>query len=246
MSSCRGVIIASNTNRARTQMAEALLRYLVRGRVHITSGGVHHGTTMLPQAVQCMEEWGVPMSSQSPSTLAHVWDKAATFDVFISVDEAASTKRSAEQAHAPLPSYADGHDPSLVPSLPAHWAVANDAASVKETWTLWSPRNPLIAHENSTRKFQDHLYEGEPLFRTLSSDSNRHQVRIQRRWEVPTLVHVHAMERSAMFLARVRAARQLLLENSIELIRDLEEHYEEELLDATLLEGLVARGAMQR
>lgn len=227
-------------------MAEGMLRYLTRGRIHVTSGGVHHGTTILPQAVQCMEEWGVSLHSQAPSTLAHVWDKAGTFDVFVSVDEAAVAKRSPEQAHAPLSmsSHQQGYDPNLVPAIPAHWSVGEDAASVKEEWTVWSPRNPMIAHENSVRKFQDHLYEGEPLFRTLSSDANRHQVRLQRRWEVPSLVHAHAMERSAVFLARVRAVRQNIFERSVTLIRDLEAHYDEVLLDAALVEDLVSRGAV--
>nr|CCC50285.1 conserved hypothetical protein [Trypanosoma vivax Y486] len=30
-------------------------------------------------------------------------------------------------------------------------------------WEIWSPRDPSIFHERSTRKFQDHFYEGEPF-----------------------------------------------------------------------------------
>lgn len=228
-------------------MGEALLRYLVRGRVHITSGGVRHGTTILPQAVQCMEEWGVPIASQTPSTLAQVWPQVGTFDVFVSIDEAPTEKRSPEQVHSEAQeltcSTAMGYDASLVPPLPAHWTAGNDGASVKEAWSLWSPRNPMIAHERSARKFQDHLYEGEPLFQTLSVDADRHKVRFQRRWVVPSLIHSSGVERSIVFLARVRAARQALLLESVALVKDLEQHYGEELLDRAQLDALLARGA---
>lgn len=241
MASCRGVVIGSNTNRARTQMAEGILRYLTRGRLHVTSGGVHHGTTLLPQAVTCMEEWGVSISNQSPSTLGHVWEKIKTFDAFVSIDEDVCEKVSPEQAH-----FGVGRTPDNLcgpsPTVPAHWSVGADSADVRETWTLWSPRVPSIAHENSCRKFQDHLYEGEPLFRSLSYGADRHGVRLQRRWVVPSLSHVRAMERGEAFLARVRAVRGQILTESVQLLRDLEEHYGEAIMDEELLKCLQTKG----
>jgi protein-tyrosine-phosphatase len=245
MSCCRGIIVASNSNRARTQMAEGFLRFLSRDRVHVTSGGVHHGTSILPQAVQVMDEWDVPINQQRPSTLAHVWEKIGSYDVFVSIDEDVGEKCSPEQAHFGVmrsdEEAKDVLDPMLFPPSPFHWSVGTDAADVKESWKVWSPRVPSIAHENSLRKFQDHLYEGEPLFRTLSSDAIRHRVRHQRRWVVPSLAHWRAMERSDGYLVRVREVRQQLLDECVQLLRDLECHYGEALMDESQWRRLAAK-----
>jgi hypothetical protein len=59
MSSCRGIIIVGKTNTARTQMAEAILRHMTRGRAFVVSAGVHHTHAVHPLIRPCLEEVGV-------------------------------------------------------------------------------------------------------------------------------------------------------------------------------------------
>lgn len=103
---------------------------------------------------------------------------------------------------SPLSSLAAYGDPLLAAATPAHWTVAQDTTDSRQSWTLWSPRDPTIFHETSTRKFQDNVYEGEPLFMRVQPSDLRKACRVQRRWELPSLAERYAMETEAEQFAR--------------------------------------------
>ncbi|KAG5488240.1 hypothetical protein LSCM4_08317 [Leishmania orientalis] len=254
MSGCRGIIVAGVTNRARTQMAEALLRAFTGGRVFVCSGGVHHLGTVHPLAVATMAEIGIDVSRQSSSSLAGVRRQRDTYDVYVSVD-APYTERASDRyqrrytdAHAagersiggagvsascspPCSSGVDFYDPMLALSTPAHWRVAQDATDGRQSWTLWSPRDPAIYHERSARKLQDHLYEGEPLFMRVRPHELRKACRVQRRWEVPEITQRFALETEAEQKVRFVRARDVIGSLALALVRDLEREYGETMLD---------------
>lgn len=130
----------------------------------------------------------------------------------------------------------------LVPATPSHWTVATDAADARQRWELWSPRDPSIYYENSTRKFQDHLYEGEPLFARLRHSRLRLAAAVlSQRWEVAEVATAYAMERAAEQRARVDAARNVIAARCVQLLRELEKKYDESLIqDVALAERLCA------
>lgn len=264
---CRGVVIGSNTNRARTQMTEGLLRALTRSRVYTVSGGVRRASSVLPAAVEVMREIGVDISNQTPSSLASVLGQLATYDAYVSIDAPSETKQGLEHDHrdhtydqemtntmrdTPWSESTTGHSPletpkyfdMLFPSTPSHWTAGSDAADVRERWQVWSPRNPMIFHERSTRKFQDHLYEGEPLFQTLHTDTKRQRIRLQERWEIVSVSHKYAMERSDDFKGRVRAVRNDIVEHCVRFLRRLEQQLDScgdgrsQLLDEEVLAAI--------
>ncbi|GET85374.1 hypothetical protein, conserved [Leishmania tarentolae] len=250
MSSCRGIVVAGVTNGARTQMAEAFLRAFTGGRVFVCSGGVHHLGTVHPLAVATMAEVGIDVSRQSPSSLAGVRRQRDTYDVYVSVDDPYTERTSdryqrryteteaaqrgpmggAGLAASCASSSLDFGDPLLASATPAHWAVAQDATDGRQSWTLWSPRNPAIYHERSTRKLQDHLYEGEPLFLRVRPQELRKACRVQRRWEVPAVTRRFALETEAEQKTRFVQARDLLGSLALALVRDLEQVYGERIL----------------
>ncbi|KAG5488093.1 hypothetical protein LSCM1_08157 [Leishmania martiniquensis] len=258
MSSCRGIIVAGVTNRARTLMAEGLLRAFTGGRVFVCSGGVHHLGTIHPLAVATMAEVGIDISGQSSSSLAGVRRQRDTYDVYVSVD-APYTERTSDRYQrrytdteaakesptggagvsgpcSPLRSFSsDFADPLLASATPAHWRVSQDATDGRQSWTLWSPRNPAIYHERSTRKLQDHLYEGEPLFARVRPHELRTACRVQRRWEVPELTQRFALETEAEQTRRFVRARDVIGDLALALVRDLEEMYGETMLDEAIV-----------
>ncbi|CCW71288.1 unnamed protein product [Phytomonas sp. Hart1] len=246
MTSCRGVLIAGVTNRARTLMAEGFLRALTGGRIFIASGGVFPHGLVHPLAVRSMAEIGLDISILSPSSLESARRKSRTYDVYISID-APYADRHADRHHRKD----DGGrvlfgDPALAMGPPAHWTIAQDAADVRSGFHLWSPRDPAIYYENSTRKFQDHLYEGEPLFQRLEASTMRLDARVSGRWELTELSDPFAMERAGHHLERFRQARAKLAAESVRLLRQLEEYYGERLLvDNSCLESTQSGGPDQ-
>lgn len=80
----------------------------------------------------------------------------------------------------------DDDDELLFPTMPSHWTIVSDANETTARRTLWSPRDPKIAFENSTRKFQDDLYAGEPLFTQMRDvpfhASFRRRARLSEQW----------------------------------------------------------------
>ncbi|KEG08497.1 hypothetical protein DQ04_07041000 [Trypanosoma grayi] len=276
--SSRGILIAGVTNRARTQMAEAILRRMTAGAVFIKSGGVHHEATVHPLAVKVMHDIGIDISGQSVSSLTSARRQRDTYDVYVSIDSSYERKMTdksqrptgdiqrcaAADAHDNNNKRNDGqcqnlkgghdkngggeeeeavyYDPLLVPSTPSHWSIGADATDVRRHWQVWSPRDPSIFHETSTRKFQDHHYEGEPLFMQLRASDMRNRAKVSERWEMDELATRYALERHSEHEARFVRARETLLWRCEALLRRLEGHYGERLL----LDGGVEKQASGR
>ncbi|ORC91234.1 uncharacterized protein TM35_000062390 [Trypanosoma theileri] len=296
-SSSRGILIAGVTNRARTQMAEGILRHLTGNVVFIKSGGLHHEATVHPLAVKVLKDIGIDISSQSVSSLESARRQRDTYDVYISVDTSYE-RRTTDKTQRPTGiirkhdshtesndaknmmygsdqkgdfnnnNYyntnsnsneysSDGewrkeeddtvyYDPLLVPSTPSHWRVGADAADAQRQWQIWSPRDPKIFHETSTRKFQDHLYEGEPLFMRLHTNTMRTRMKISERWELDEIATRYTLERQSEHEARFVQAREILLRRCLALLSRLEEHYGERLLlNDELLKGEKGRDLSQ-
>ncbi|PBJ74712.1 hypothetical protein BCY84_12029 [Trypanosoma cruzi cruzi] len=274
MASCsRGILIAGVTNRARTQMAEGILRHLTANTVFIKSGGVHHEATVHPLAVKVMQEIGIDISGQSVSSLESARRQRDTYDGYISIDcgydcrmtdktqrpsaglrgqvrdvpginmDAASVKDDQENYVVASSSSEEenvvGYDPMLVPSMPSHWEYGVDATDAQRHWKIWSPRDPSIFHENSTRKFQDHLYEGEPLFMQLHTSFMRVRMKVSERWEMDEISTRYVLERRSEHEVRFLRAREELLRCCAAFLSRLEKHYGESLL----LDGEVLKKA---
>ncbi|KPI87842.1 hypothetical protein ABL78_3069 [Leptomonas seymouri] len=264
MSSCRGVLIAGATNQARTQMAEGFLRAFTNNAFYICSGAWRHGGCVHPLAVKAMADVGIRIDGQSCTSLEGARRQRCTYDVYVGIDDP-YTGRSSDQyerrpqcdeepgvardttagvlAAAPSSSLEMYSDPLLASAMPSHWTVAQDSTDCRQTWTLWSPRDPSIYHANSTRKFQDHLYEGEPLFMRLQPMELRRGCRVQRRWQIPSVTQRYAMETEGEQLARVMRVRTQLAPLCMELVRDLEKEYGEVLLDAAAVAAYTTASA---
>lgn len=249
LSSCRGILISGVTNLARTQIAEALLRYLTGDRLAIVSGGVHLGTGIVhPMVSQVLSPLGLSVSELRVHTLESVRRQRCTFDVLISIDMpffevcagavgGATDRRSTRYQKLALTQkvmmaqkkklYGDE---ALFPSMPSHWAIGLDPTDAMLRTELWSPSDPRIAHENSTRKFQDNLYEGEPLFTRLQLNTMRKDIKLSERWDVPELSASYAAESYAEQLQRFVQAKDDLHERCMRLVRRLEVYYGESLL----------------
>jgi len=223
MSSCRGIVVAGVTNRARTLIAEVLLSHLISNATFVTSGGARmDAPTMHPLARRALEEWGLDVSMATPSTLAHV-RRGPLFDVFISIVDPVAEP--------------SGHS-DIMPTTPSHWSVLSDAADFRKKYDLWSPTESAVANERSTRKYQDG-YAGEPLFYRAVSDNVRHRAAVrQEQWGVTGITTRLPMESTDQHFERVRDARGILLQKSVTLLRALEVHYGETLISN---EPLLAR-----
>lgn len=247
VSSCRGILVAGVTNLARTQMAEAFLCLLTRSAgayIPIQSGGLHFGDGrgIHPLALRVMQDLGLSLQSHSVSTVTAARRQRHTFDVLVSIDAPrcarANTDRSASR-YQKLPSveledsrftsalYADD---LLFPATPQHWKYRVDATDAREQFNLWSPADPAIAYEGSTRRFQDHIYEGEPLFSRLLPDGMRGAMRLTESWQVRELTHPFAGERQWEHEKRARAVRDDVYRRCVKLLRRLEGFYGEALM----------------
>ncbi|KPA73662.1 putative mitochondrial low molecular weight protein tyrosine phosphatase [Leptomonas pyrrhocoris] len=268
MSSCRGILIAGVTNQARTQMAEGFLRSFMNNAVFISSGGWRHGGCVHPFAVKAMADVGIRIDRQSSTSLEGARRQRSTYDVYVSIDDPYPDRGSdryhqqqrqqpwgerEEEQDAERGNSGEGalsaaasssrelfSDPLLASATPKHWTVAQDSTDGRQAWTLWSPRDPRIFHATSTRKLQDHLYEGEPLFARVRPTELRRGCRVQRRWQVPSVTERYAVETAEEQLARVVDARTQLAPLCMELIRGLEEDYGETLLDAAAVAAYTA------
>jgi protein-tyrosine-phosphatase len=256
MSSCRGILVAGVTNKARTQMAEGFLRTFTNNAIFICSGAWRHAGRIHPLAVRAMTDVGIRIDRQSSTSLEGARRQRSTYDVYVSIDEPyvhRTSDRYQRLCNAEDDDVGDGKrsssltsqitaasssalgaysDPLLAATMPSHWTVAQDTTDGRQSWTLWSPRDPSIYHETSIRKFQDDLYEGEPLFMRVRPTELRNACRVRRRWELPTITERYAMETEAEMFARVVRARDALAPLCVELIKDLEKEYGEVLLDA--------------
>lgn len=131
----------------------------------------------------------------------------------------------------------------LFPSTPSHWTFGLDASDARSRSQLWSPADLQIAQEASTRRFQDHLYEGEPLFSTLEVNTMRKDMRFTDRWYIPEVHIPFATEREEEHYQRFVEAREELRYRCRELVRRLEDFYGEELLSVD--EGSRRAGAVE-
>lgn len=218
-------------------MAEGFLRSLTGQRVFVASGGVRHGGLVHPLAVKVMEAVGVDISRQSCSSLESAQRQRGTYDVYVSIDAPYDNRREdryQRTTHTKAVEDDQGYDlyndPLLAMAMPAHWSTGLDAADARQRWTLWSPRDPTIFHETSVRKFQDDLYEGEPLFMRLQRSPLRQSCKLSERWEVAEVTTAYAMERVAAQERRFLVARDDIAHRCVELVRRLEAYYGEPLL----------------
>lgn len=118
----------------------------------------------------------------------------------------------------------------LFPSTPSHWTFGLDASDARLRSQLWSPADPQIAHDTSTRRFQDHLYQGEPLFSTVEVNTMRKDMRFTERWHIAEVHLPFATEREEEHRRRFVEVREEIQRRCRELVRRLEEFYDERLL----------------
>lgn len=236
-SSCRGVLIAGVSNCARTQMAEGILRELTGSRLFILSGGVRHNAVVHPLAIKVMKAIGIDISGQSVSTLEAARRQPHTYDVYISIDAPYTNRRADRyQRHFTAKEAEDyagrelSGDPLLAPSTPSHWWIGLDSTDAQQRWTHWSPRDPSVFHEKSTRRLQDHIYEGEPLFMHLGTSMLRRHTKVTERWEVAEVNERYAMESSEDHEQRFVASRDLIEAKCLLFVRRLETYYKQPLL----------------
>lgn len=201
-------------------MAEAILRYLTRDRLFIVSGGVHFGSGVIHPMVQdVMKAMGVPILGQTVHTLESARRQRHTYDVMVSIIEKPKHQQQQQQPSS-----------SLFPSTPSHWSLTLNATDARQRFDLWSPADPMIMHENSTRKFQDSIYEGEPLFMRLETNTMKKDMQLVEDWVVPDVSTTLPAERVTAHRQRFEVARDELVRRSVKLVHRLEEVYGEQLL----------------
>lgn len=223
-------------------MAEAWLRHLSQGHLPVQSGGVHLGTGRIhPLAEEVMAEVQVPLTSHSVHTLEAARRQRGTFDVLVSIDDSSDPLYAGPDQHRRADRYqqlqrvkearARQHRSlyaphrRLFPPTPSHWSVGLDATDARARTDLWSPADPMIAHETSTRRFQDHVYEGEPLFSRLELNTMRREMRLSEQWVVEALHTAYAAEREGEHRRRFVMARDEIRRHCERLIERLTAFY---------------------
>lgn len=104
------VLFLCTANSARSQMAEAILRHLSHGQIHVASAGSAPAVEIHPMACLALGKLGIPLDHQHPKS----WDRFMRdeFDFIITVCD-----RSAEQCPV-FPG-----DPERI-----HWSCEDPAA----------------------------------------------------------------------------------------------------------------------
>jgi protein-tyrosine-phosphatase len=201
-------------------MAEGILRHLTGGLLFVRSGGVIATSTVHPMAVKAMAELGVSIHQQSVSTLASLAPHAATYDVYVGIDE-------------PRVEPADT-DPNMeltFQTTPSHWTVVEDASDMMRKTHIYSPRDHRVANERSTRRFQDSLYLGEPPFPVMMPNRLRLAAAVrQEHWAVADVAARLALETEEEHMQRVRVARDIIVTRAVKLLTELEQFYGEQLV----------------
>lgn len=157
--------------------------------------------------------------------LASVSKAYSSFDQQLFQGEGNSNGRAAPGGHhgkGPLPFVN-----MLFPSTPSHWTLGLDASDARLRTQLWSPADPQIAHEGSTRRFQDHIYEGEPLFTMVELNTMRKDMRLTERWYVSEVCCPFAAEREASYRQRFVEARNDIEDRCRKLVKKLEDFYDD-------------------
>lgn len=106
------VLFVCTQNRARSQMAEGILRHLGRGQVVVQSAGIKPGEVH-PLAVQALSELGINIAAQRAKHLDTVADQV--FDRVITV---------CDQAREQCPSFSG--NPDCI-----HWSIADPIAAAE-------------------------------------------------------------------------------------------------------------------
>jgi hypothetical protein len=198
------VLVLGSTNHFRTMAAEVLLRHRAP-RLTVVSAGTAPvqgaATQMHPAGAAALRRHlaCVAPAFNSDAALSALWGKGTsavksalgTFDAVISIEDTAAPE-SGEFL------------PGVVPvAPPSHWGAHYSAALTERKARIFSPRDPTVIAEDSTKRFQDH-YAGEPLWHdklTLRLPN----VRAHVIWHVPTAVEAMPMESPAAYTARVTA-----------------------------------------
>ena len=107
------VLFVCTQNRARSQMAEGILRHLSGGQVMVQSAGIRPGEVH-PLAVQTLGELGIDITAQRSKHLDAVADRV--FDRVITV---------CDQAREQCPSFAGS--PACI-----HWSIADPIAAAEQ------------------------------------------------------------------------------------------------------------------
>jgi protein-tyrosine-phosphatase len=207
-------------------MTEGFLRHFTGGRVFVRSGGVEAKSGVHPMAVRAMAEIGIDISGQVVSTLASLAPHAATYDVYVGIDDqhTAEVSDSSDESEATS---------LLFPAMPAHWTVAEAGYDMMRKTHIYSPRDHRTSHERSTWRFQDDLYFGEPPFPVLKPNRLRLGAAVQHEhWEVPAVTARRALESEGEHMQRFREVRATIAAKAAALLKDLEKRYETPLLVA--------------
>jgi arsenate reductase len=112
------VLFICGRNTARSQMAEAFLNELGRGRFEAESAGLEAGERVHPLAARAMEEVGLPIGDNPTKRVMDLFVQGRTFDWVVAVCDAAKAGKcpvfpgAARQLHWPLedPASLEGSD----------------------------------------------------------------------------------------------------------------------------------------
>lgn len=200
------------------------MRHISAGALPVVSGGLSYSQPISHHVGAVLEEIGVSGDvgpSQGISRLMR--EQGRTFDVMVSFSDESDPTDDLNVSHG----VANGD------GVPSHWTMVSDSGNVARRWTVWSPRNPAIDHENSVRKFQDQLYSGEPLFSTRQAQHFRSKLRISQRWDVYPLRPI-PMERPLEAVERHREVRDEVVEKCFSLLREMERVFDRKLIITSL------------
>lgn len=137
------VLFLCTGNSARSQMAEAFLRYYGRDRFAVASAGTEPARELHPLASLVMREVGIPLDGQYPKSLASVCELALPWDYVI------TTCDDANDACPTLP-----NDP-----LRIHWRFDDPARS----------EGTLEERKRVFRRVRDEIRRRVQLFAALRS-----------------------------------------------------------------------------
>jgi arsenate reductase len=112
------VLFVCGRNTARSQMAEAFLNALGKGRFEAASAGLEAGERVHPLAAQVMEEVGLPIGDNPTKRVMDLFVQGRTFDRVVAVCDAAKAGKcpvfpgAAQQLHWPIedPASVEGSD----------------------------------------------------------------------------------------------------------------------------------------